>query len=52
MAEWIQQYTDSFIQPEQLQQKVDSFMEDYDKHKEEVRTLSLFLQHRWHVRSA
>ncbi|KAL3987499.1 hypothetical protein ACER0C_014614 [Sarotherodon galilaeus] len=35
LQKWIQQYTNSFIQPEQLQQKVDSFMEDYDKRKEE-----------------
>lgn len=45
MPEWIQQYTSSFIQTDKLQQIVDSFMEDYDKRKEEVRILQLFLQH-------
>lgn len=43
--EWIQQYTESFIQPDKLQQIVDSFMEDYDKRKEQVRFLQLVLQH-------
>ena len=43
MPEWIQAYTESFIQPDKLQQIVDSFMENYDKRKEEVRTLLLFL---------
>lgn len=37
LPEWIQQYTESFIQPEKLQQIVDSFMEDYDKRKRQVR---------------
>ncbi|XP_074511607.1 ribosomal RNA-processing protein 7 homolog A [Sebastes fasciatus] len=32
---WIQQYTESFIHPDKLQQIVDSFMEGYDKRKEE-----------------
>ncbi|XP_049925959.1 ribosomal RNA-processing protein 7 homolog A [Epinephelus moara] len=32
---WIQQYTSSFIQTDKLQQIVNSFMEDYDKRKEE-----------------
>ncbi|KAM6913280.1 ribosomal RNA-processing protein 7 homolog A [Lycodopsis pacificus] len=32
---WIQQYTESFSHPEKLQQIVDSFMEGYDKRKEE-----------------
>ncbi|XP_023287371.1 ribosomal RNA-processing protein 7 homolog A [Seriola lalandi dorsalis] len=35
VQKWIQQYTDSFIQPDKLQQIVNSFMEDYDKRKEE-----------------
>ncbi|XP_026181276.1 ribosomal RNA-processing protein 7 homolog A isoform X2 [Mastacembelus armatus] len=35
VQKWIQQYTDSFIRPENLQKIVDSFMEDYDKRKEE-----------------
>lgn len=43
MPEWIQQYTECFIQPDKLQQIVDSFMVDYDKRKEEVRILQLFL---------
>lgn len=38
-TEWIQQYTDSFFHPDKLQQSVDSFMEGYDKRKEEVRIL-------------
>lgn len=37
MPEWTQQYTESFIQPDKLQKIVDSFMEGYDKRKEEVR---------------
>lgn len=45
MPEWIQDYTQSFIQPDKLQQIVDSFMEGYDKQKEEVRTVQLFLHH-------
>ncbi|XP_059204480.1 ribosomal RNA-processing protein 7 homolog A [Centropristis striata] len=32
---WIQQYTDSIIPPGKLQEKVNSFMEGYDKRKEE-----------------
>ncbi|CAG01658.1 unnamed protein product [Tetraodon nigroviridis] len=32
---WIQKYTESFIQPETLQEKVDTFMREYDKRKEE-----------------
>lgn len=43
-AEWIQQYTSTFIHPEKLQEIVDSFMKDYDKRKEEVSVLPLFLQ--------
>ncbi|GAA6215547.1 ribosomal RNA-processing protein 7 homolog A [Lates japonicus] len=35
VQKWIQQYTESFIQPDKLQQIVDSFMEDYDKRKEQ-----------------
>ncbi|XP_034046864.1 ribosomal RNA-processing protein 7 homolog A [Thalassophryne amazonica] len=35
VQKWIQQYKRSFIQPEKLQQLVDSFMNDYDKRKEE-----------------
>ncbi|XP_040918924.1 ribosomal RNA-processing protein 7 homolog A [Toxotes jaculatrix] len=35
VQKWIQQYTESFIQPDKLQQIVNSFMEDYDKRKEE-----------------
>ncbi|KAM6966625.1 ribosomal RNA-processing protein 7 homolog A [Tautogolabrus adspersus] len=35
VQKWIQQYTESFIQPEKLQQIVDSFMKDYDKRKDE-----------------
>lgn len=35
VQKWIQQYKDSFIQPDRLQKIVDSFMEDYDKRKEE-----------------
>ncbi|MEQ2217709.1 hypothetical protein XENOCAPTIV_020129 [Xenoophorus captivus] len=34
-TEWIQQYTKSFIHPDKLQLTVDSFMQDYDKRKEE-----------------
>lgn len=37
MPEWIQQYRESFIQPDKLQQIVDLFMKDYDNKKEEVR---------------
>merc|ERR1712131_21150 len=32
---WIQKYRDSFIQSDKLQEAVDSFMQDYDKRKEE-----------------
>lgn len=39
LAEWIQQYRESFIPTDKLQQIVDSFMQDYDKRKEEVRIL-------------
>lgn len=46
--EWIQQYSDSLIQQDKLQKVVDSFMEDYDKRKEEVRILLLFLQDHTH----
>ncbi|XP_060883199.1 ribosomal RNA-processing protein 7 homolog A [Labrus mixtus] len=35
VQKWIHQYTESFIQPEKLQQIVDSFMKDYDKRKDE-----------------
>nr|XP_046272291.1 ribosomal RNA-processing protein 7 homolog A [Scatophagus argus] len=35
VQKWIQNYTESFIQPDKMQQIVDSFMEDYDKRKEE-----------------
>ncbi|XP_045928852.1 ribosomal RNA-processing protein 7 homolog A [Micropterus dolomieu] len=35
VQKWIQQYTECFIQPDKLQQIVDSFMVDYDKRKEE-----------------
>ncbi|XP_026201937.1 ribosomal RNA-processing protein 7 homolog A [Anabas testudineus] len=35
VEKWIQQYTESFVQPEKLQKLVDYFMEDYDKQKEE-----------------
>lgn len=35
VQKWIQQYKDSFIQPDRLQNIVDSFMEDYDKRKEQ-----------------
>lgn len=51
MPEWIQKYTESFIQTDKLQQIVDSFMGDYDKQKEEVRILLLFLQHRLPISS-
>ncbi|XP_058509428.1 ribosomal RNA-processing protein 7 homolog A [Solea solea] len=34
VQKWIQQYRESFIQPEKLQEIVDSFMEDYDNRKE------------------
>ncbi|KAJ0000709.1 hypothetical protein NQD34_005729 [Periophthalmus magnuspinnatus] len=34
IQKWIQQYKEAFIQPEELNKIVDSFMEDYDKHKE------------------
>lgn len=44
MPEWIQTYTESFIQPDKLQEIVDSFMEGHDKRKEEVRILQRFLQ--------
>lgn len=42
MPEWIQKYTESFIQPDKLQQIVDTFMADYDKRKDEVR-IQLFV---------
>lgn len=42
-AEWVQQYTESFVQPDRMQKIVDSFMEDYDKRKEEVRIQQLLL---------
>ncbi|KAA8584831.1 hypothetical protein FQN60_003525 [Etheostoma spectabile] len=35
VQKWIQQYTESFINPDILQKIVDSFMEGYDKRKEE-----------------
>ncbi|XP_041851491.1 ribosomal RNA-processing protein 7 homolog A [Melanotaenia boesemani] len=35
VQKWIQQYTESFIHPEKLQEIVDSFMQNYDKFKEE-----------------
>ncbi|XP_030591646.1 ribosomal RNA-processing protein 7 homolog A [Archocentrus centrarchus] len=35
IQKWIQQYTDTFIQPDKLQEVVDSFMKDYDECKEE-----------------
>ncbi|XP_034750017.1 ribosomal RNA-processing protein 7 homolog A [Etheostoma cragini] len=35
VQKWIQQYTESFINPDTLQKIVDSFMEGYDKRKEE-----------------
>ncbi|XP_051244955.1 ribosomal RNA-processing protein 7 homolog A [Dicentrarchus labrax] len=35
VQKWIQQYRQSFINPDKLQQIVDSFMTDYDKRKEE-----------------
>lgn len=35
VQKWIQQYTKSFVHPDKLQQTVDSFMQDYDKRKEE-----------------
>ncbi|XP_029945852.1 ribosomal RNA-processing protein 7 homolog A isoform X2 [Salarias fasciatus] len=35
VQKWIQQYTESLIQPEKLQEIVDSFMQDYDKRKEQ-----------------
>lgn len=35
VQKWIQQYTESFIHPEKLQEIVDSFMLNYDKRKEE-----------------
>lgn len=37
VLEWIHKYTESFIQPETLQERVDAFMQEYDKRKEEVR---------------
>ncbi|XP_061702504.1 ribosomal RNA-processing protein 7 homolog A isoform X2 [Syngnathoides biaculeatus] len=39
VQKWIQQYKDSFIQPEKLQNVVDNFMKDFDtmKEKEEER---------------
>lgn len=39
VLEWIHKYTESFIQPETLQERVDTFMREYDKRKEEVRPL-------------
>ncbi|XP_008328540.1 ribosomal RNA-processing protein 7 homolog A [Cynoglossus semilaevis] len=35
VQKWIQEYRDSFIEPDNLQQIVDSFMVDYDKRKKE-----------------
>uniref|UniRef100_A0A3Q3W3Z4 RRM domain-containing protein n=1 Tax=Mola mola TaxID=94237 RepID=A0A3Q3W3Z4_MOLML len=35
VQKWIQKYTESFIQPDNLQQVIDAFMRDYDKRKEE-----------------
>ncbi|XP_029996345.1 ribosomal RNA-processing protein 7 homolog A [Sphaeramia orbicularis] len=35
VQKWIQQYTDSFVQPDHLQKIVDTFMEVHDKRKEE-----------------
>ncbi|XP_012735090.2 ribosomal RNA-processing protein 7 homolog A [Fundulus heteroclitus] len=35
VQKWIQQYSKSFIRPDKLQLTVDSFMQDYDKRKEE-----------------
>lgn len=35
LQKWTQQYSDSFIHPDKLQELVDSFMEGYDKRKEE-----------------
>lgn len=35
VQKWIQQYKESLIQPDRLQKIVDSFMENYDKRKEE-----------------
>ncbi|TNM97510.1 ribosomal RNA-processing protein 7 homolog A [Takifugu rubripes] len=35
VQKWIHKYTESFIQPENLQEIVDSFMKEYDKRKEE-----------------
>ncbi|KAM8844562.1 ribosomal RNA-processing protein 7 homolog A [Spinachia spinachia] len=35
VQKWIEQYTQSFSHPDKLQQKVDFFMEGYDKRKEE-----------------
>ncbi|XP_070779797.1 ribosomal RNA-processing protein 7 homolog A [Enoplosus armatus] len=35
VQKWIQQHTEFFIQPDKLQQIVDSFMGEYDKRKEE-----------------
>ncbi|XP_038129685.1 ribosomal RNA-processing protein 7 homolog A [Cyprinodon tularosa] len=35
IQKWIHQYTKSFIHPDKLQLTVDSFMQDYDRRKEE-----------------
>ncbi|KAM9346516.1 ribosomal RNA-processing protein 7 homolog A [Symphorus nematophorus] len=35
VQKWIQNYTESFVQPDKLQQIVDSFIQDYDQQKEE-----------------
>ncbi|XP_056144297.1 ribosomal RNA-processing protein 7 homolog A [Lampris incognitus] len=35
VQKWIQQYRETFVQPEKLQETVDSFMQQYDKRKEE-----------------
>lgn len=35
-TEWIHDYSQSFVQPDTLQQAVDNFMNDYDRRKEEV----------------
>ncbi|CDQ76482.1 ribosomal RNA-processing protein 7 homolog A [Oncorhynchus mykiss] len=35
LQKWIHQYKQSFAQPDKLQEAVDTFMQDYDKRKEE-----------------
>ncbi|XP_064842477.1 ribosomal RNA-processing protein 7 homolog A-like isoform X1 [Oncorhynchus masou masou] len=37
LQKWIHQYKQSFAQPDKLQEAVDTFMQDYDKRKEEVK---------------